>query len=772
MKDIHLDKRQRLSCHVATRPVRSPQHSVPFPCDFSERKPGSMSRLLHLSALITLVVLALAHPGSAQITNCPIDPSIDFYGGRVPQPSALSVDMENLGTTDIEMEVIVAVFKTLGSNTSMRYAHIPVQNIGRGATVTFAFNGATTGEQIAGWDFYQTNLDATAERQTIAITKITVTPYGGSPLDVPFPVTAQTAMVPCLDSSSMMQIPYAGPSIFLTYGQFVNVNGVTVYALTTRAQSAGTFNFDLTADPDPLQARLLTHVYRNDTDASGQPLPSSSFFSAYQLDSDHTTPQNSHNPQMRLDGKVTNPPSTNHIWFKLLDPQDPSPYAAADSSSGDNRDGASLLFFDGQQMQHVDLTAGRLSSDALQASWDDDHRVHLILQGSDHVSGDNYKVIASFDAPDSTTHLFRCETTNTCSTSPVVTMWKRIYIEHDAMFKKGSFIVANTDLNTPEVQVRDGSLFHAGQSIRLIHGSPFLHGVGPGGSLGDTSFFEDATILTPAANDPLSAVYQDQSHTWHVRLTHSLRNLFRKSPINGVDIFADAVGVVTGNPVNDLYLANTSLLSDYFASMFVDVATAPETVSEFPYIDIGTATPSQTYVINTAHLRWFQNATRGTTSTNVWALPDHMHLISATRIAFTPLCQTNYGDTRVDSGNNVSWIYERRIEDAAQPVTEAPCNGAMLPTAARIPQMVSGATVAHELTHQWRVNHQTASSGGHCSAQSYLGNGDICLMSADFPGGASANQIDLGLLTLHYLNHGLDSEYITIRTTSEPVPQQ
>jgi hypothetical protein len=565
------------------------------------------------------------------------------------------------------------------------------------------------------------------------------------------------------------------------------VSGTVPFFSYTPRPRQGVFNFDLTAAAagDPEQARLLTHVYRHDTDPSGQPLPSSSFFSFYQVDPSNTIPPNSPNPQMRLDGTVSNPPSTNRIWFKLVDPEDPSAYAAGDRHAGDNRDRAALIFVSGAQVRQVDLAAGDATSPPLQASWDTDHRVHLIVQGSDHVSGDNYRVIASFEAPNTSTQLFPCETNNTCSASPVITVWKRIYIEADQMFRAGAFIAANTDLTTAEVEVTDASMFHAGQTVRLIHGSPFNHGVGGGGAFGDTSFSEDATVLTPSPNDPIPAVYRDQTQRWHIRLTAPLNHFFRQSPIVGVDTFADAVGVVTGNPLSDVYASNPTLLPAYFASMYVDVAFAPQTVPEFPYIDIASS-PNQMFIILTAHLRWFQNANRGATGTNVAAFPNHMHMISASRIAFTPNCSTNYGDTVVSSGNNVSWIYQRRIEDAPLPIAEAPCNGYSLPTAARDPLMVSGATVAHELTHQWQVNHIAGYCGGHCAAtpsqqcphqqassqSSYLGNGDVCLMSETFPGGATPAQIDLGRLTLHYVNHGVDSEYITIRTTAEPIPQQ
>jgi hypothetical protein len=543
--------------------------------------------------------------------------------------------------------------------------------------------------------------------------------------------------------------------------------GVGRFASSASGSCGPRFVFDL--DPglaalDANQAKLLTHKYRSDdmypsiyqrttlvVDPNPPPLPPG-------------TPPPPPLPQMDITGSVahTLPSSPNDVYFKLIDPKDVAPYALADAHPGDNvvdSAGPLLMLPDGTHRTQV--------GQVLHATWDaTTKKTAVVLEGTDRYAGNNYQVEASFDPA------FPCENTHDpnypCAASAIVTAWKRVYLETDHMFRSGTFLAANTDPASDDVLVDDGSVFHAGQSVRFIHGSPFQHGIAPSGSLfGDTSYSEDAIILTPLPTDPLPAVYL-LNHQWHVRLTHPLNHLFRQSHVAGVFMWADAVGPMSG-PDAGFFDSNPSLLRDYFATMFVELADAPQTVPEFPFIDF-TAVTLVDVALRTMALRWFQNADRGTTPTDVHSYPNHFHVIGASRVPFDSHCSTRFGDTIVSGGGNVSWIWVRRIEDSNLAITEAPCVGFLLSTRGRVLSLVNGLTMAHELTHQWSVNVATDPTG-HCHEQSYLMNGDVCLMNAAYLASAQANQIDAGRVSLHYLNHGADSEYLTIRNQTEPIPQ-
>jgi hypothetical protein len=525
---------------------------------------------------------------------------------------------------------------------------------------------------------------------------------------------------------------------------------------------------------DPNQAKMLTHKYRSDD----------AYFSIYQrttLVSDPNppplppgTPPPPPRPQMDITGSVVNAPADGpyDVYFKLVDPKDPSPYAVGDAHAGDNGDTqhpALLMLPDGTHRTNVGTV--------LHTTWDRlTRKVALVLEGTDHYAGDNYQVEASFD------QAFPCENTHDpsypCATTAIMTTWKRIYIETDHMFRSGAFVTADTDPAVADVEISEQSSFVAGQSVRFIHGSPFHHGLAPAGSpFGDTSFFEDATILTPAQNDPLGAIYIDTDGHWHMRLTHPLRNVFLRTDTRGVSFWADAVGPMTA-PGNGFFEPNTSLLHDYFATMFVDVADAPQTVSEFPHLDIDLLPqPAQRGLAPRLMAnRWFQNSERGTASPDdAKALPNHIHLVGATAIPLNPACGTDLGDTYVSLTSNVSWIWVRRIEDAPFPFGSnepAQCVGLYQGTHNRVPAMVNGLSVTHELTHQWDVNPPVATTFGHCGETSATVPGDVCLMNRAFFATAPPVEIDSGRATLHYLAHGANSEYSTVRSQLEPIPQQ
>ncbi len=85
--------------------------------------------------------------------------------------------------------------------------------------------------------------------------------------------------------------------------------------------------------------------------------------------------------------------------------------------------------------------------------------------------------------------------------------------------------------------------------------------------------------------------------------------------------------------------------------------------------------------------------------------------------------------------------------------------------------------VVHEVVHQWGVNPPPSSANvnvGHCLEQRYQHDGKYCLMHMPYHDAAHNSEFSDGLVALHYRrqNNMVDSEHITIRHATEPVPTQ
>jgi len=527
----------------------------------------------------------------------------------------------------------------------------------------------------------------------------------------------------------------------------------------------GVFTFDLTAaaGADPNQARLLTHVYRHDVDGNGQPLPGSKFFSNSQIQS------TSSRPQMKIEGTVSNAPSTNRIWFKLADPPDPSSYVVQgnDSHAGDNQDGASLKFGTAQ----VNLAPGTTSSAALQASWDIANHVHLILEGSDHVSGDNYKVIASFDAPNATTGLFPCEVSNTCTASPIITTWKRIYLERDHMFRHGTFVTRGRRGDS-DVYVRDVSqLGIPGRTIdiRMIH-APDVVQSGPTTDSFYSEDFHGATIVG------VTTLPSGQMVPAHIQLppNATLAHMYGKdfsdnNPIE-MPILADAIGVI--GTVSDFFdgpgiFAHDSTIDATFGAAYVDIQDAPQDVAEVPYVPRVPGwglTPVPHNGERVFANKWLENGTPVPGSTDRPAFPNHQHLIGGA----SGTLLDDIGVTWTRQNGNHTWIWVASIEHGVTSTRQL--NGLD-------PLLVILENVAHELAHQWRVNEAPWPGGadayGHCQYSSYLHSQRYCRMYVPFDDSHNSERGD-GLVEFHYEHdpqtQHVSSEYLVFRQAAEPLP--
>jgi len=92
------------------------------------------------------------------------------------------------------------------------------------------------------------------------------------------------------------------------------------------------------------------------------------------------------------------------------------------------------------------------------------------------------------------------------------------------------------------------------------------------------------------------------------------------------------------------------------------------------------------------------------------------------------------------------------------------------------PEIVAYENTAHELTHQWRVNTSPVPPGGeglgHCNENSFDNPRMLCHMHVDWDDARHNIERGDGVMTLHYVKRGtvVDSEYLTVRRASEPMP--
>jgi hypothetical protein len=463
-----------------------------------------------------------------------------------------------------------------------------------------------------------------------------------------------------------------------------------------------------------------------------------------------------------------------NVYFRVTDPPDTAPYTiAAHDARADDNDPAGP-----KGALIVPLPCANAPSGAAPCTPSGaDGWARVILTITDHAAGDNYVVEASTDPA------FPCA--GGCAHSGLITAWKRVYIEADTMFRKGAYVgrtvaagESEVVINLPRQATGPGiQPFREGQHVLFIHGEPYLHGPSSAGQkLTPSAYAEEADIARTTKADPRPGVGRNAKGEWVLRLAKPLSNGFSRSEYSNVYPFlADAVGVITGSAPGmpaDYYVADQSLLAGHLATMQVDVRAAPQAFSAFPFASEFTVREE-----GLMSLRWFANASRGDTVNDVRSLPNHIHLVGASVAKIEPTCSTQFGDTLVQLGNNRSFVYVGRIEQASVDPNFLGSGCGPAPTYRKSVQMAIQGTVTHEVTHQWRVNHRPGGDvdangeyTGHCTER--LPTGDMCLMHRLYPDTGSPSQVDAGRTAMHYLAHGTNSEYFDVRRVQDPMPQQ
>jgi len=448
-------------------------------------------------------------------------------------------------------------------------------------------------------------------------------------------------------------------------------------------------------------------------------------------------PDGAGNPVIKIAGTLrdgfTGQPKSGAVHLRVNDPPDPAPYRGGDARPGDNDGGAASI--------------NGATTTSVQA--DSQGRFEAALVVNSRTAGDNYEVVGAADDQ------FTCGGTS-CPRSPAFTLWKRVYVEEEQMFRRGSFLndLARASLN--EIRIEDPTPFQGlatGEMLELVHAES---GRGEGFYRDFVAFnsLEQKTngdwVITTAAATPVPRSYGAPPSP---------------TPNPLLDVIRDGVGVVSAGT----FKTNASYTETLFASMFVEMKPIASAVTEVPYV------AELKNPINFFADRWLQQGVR---ITLLDSRPDAnvFHRIAASQAPLVKkegFCSgAQAGVTFVGRDENFSYIFDQRIRDlaagvVADSIAGCPAVGGEYLNAPAF--RINGEVTAHETVHFWvhTAREPDMDSEGHCVRNRYVDDTN-CLMHRPYAG----PELYDGQVLLHYDMNGAHSEYMWVRRDPDPVPQQ
>lgn len=522
---------------------------------------------------------------------------------------------------------------------------------------------------------------------------------------------------------------YGGTNEF-TY----SIGGIVPVAITqpigffvTLEKTNATLTFDLTSEPETRRRVLISKSGSDDT---------------------YDSPMQKTDRRIEIRGTATEnglPKSGQTIYLRVIDPPDVAAYIpSANRVAGDNRGGAGSL-------------------DAAQLVSDGSGKFSTTLTITDHHAGDNYEVLGSYQ-PAGTNGRFPCETSTTtpCPRTGVLTAWKRVYVEHKGMFRKGAYVKRAAAIDAEIVAVSDTTPFAANDRILLVHGPRLELVPTPGAPLPgppvDFFYQEENRVkeIIPAAGDVPGKLVL----TAKLSQPFGPDRSYAEDATDPIPYLADGVGVITGNENSDLYEPNSSFAPFLFNTAFVEYVDARTTTRAIPL-------ELELKFLSSVHMskKWYENSIRSGIS-QVDNVPNYRQLLGARQFLEEDGVGARLGRT-LHNGHDPSWVFAGRIERAT--------TQAVQPVFGLDPLRVNGEVTTHELVHQWNVNANAAAgslSEGHCNRQDYRQQGPFCLMHSPFYDVHHNAEFADGFMFLHYVTTltGADSEYLTIREANDPMP--
>lgn len=406
------------------------------------------------------------------------------------------------------------------------------------------------------------------------------------------------------------------------------------------------------------------------------------------------------------------------------------------------------------------LRCAVLSSPAVQA--DAQGRFEATPVVHSRTAGDNFQIVGAANE--------NLTCTTVCPRSAILTLWKRTYVEEGHMFRSGAFITNSADAGATTFSVSDAVPFQnlaPGAALKLIHADV---GLGEG-------FYWEIVYFKSVQHDPSGAwtitVDSDPALTGQ-GIAHdygtSVGGAQPQNYLPWASLLRDAVGVVGA----DTYTAVPTFVAPTLGDAFVEIKGIAVVVDEVPHLDVVPLLPDNIQYSD----HWFENA-QGTLRK---AVPNTLHRIAASEGPPLHVPAHNgmpagwgvdLGVTTVGGGNNVSFIFDKRIDDLSVAPAVGP-RGVLMGAEYQNTNaaVVNARTTAHETVHFWvRSQRQGITDPqGHCNTQQYDDPSLTCLMHQP----AGANGLDSARIHMHYMKlptGTVDSEYLIIRAATDPVDQ-
>jgi hypothetical protein len=422
--------------------------------------------------------------------------------------------------------------------------------------------------------------------------------------------------------------------------------------------------------------------------------------------------------------RVRAAPAGTVVYLKVIDPEDTAAYGTPHQKD-DNIDTAGGT-----------ISGGKTTSVTLPASG----TVSVVLKTTLHASGDNYQVQASSDPALTTDSNFVCSPSSGCQTTPVITAWKRMYVEEDEMYRESQLLAERSLVGASVVYV-DARGFQKGNSVRLVHAPSYLRMADYDV---DGFYSEDRTIVGVARNS-------DPSHAGAYAITLDaplMKAYYRDINVGSLQLGDAIADLSAGDP---LYHFSEQYLAGAFAEAFVDVVKTNTSGVGVPLYNSMTDL-AMTYVGG----KWFAARTQVQPPSN-----SGMVIAAATS---APIAPDPVAGQRIPigttSGTTYSYVWRQSIDDGTRP-------GSKLLIKRLDPNVVSGEVLVHEIAHQWKVNQNYPDN--ECTRNSYADGTKFCQGN----GPQNSGQYGDGIVKFHYVGNSpttADSEYIDIRKTGEPKP--
>lgn len=416
-------------------------------------------------------------------------------------------------------------------------------------------------------------------------------------------------------------------------------------------------------------------------------------------------------------------PAGSVIYLKVIDPAQTAAYGP--QQPDDNVDSSSGTI-NGAKTANVTLPQTGI--------------VDLVLRTTLHAAGDNYRVQASADPSLATDPNFVCSPANGCQTTPVITVWKRLYLETNEMYRNSQLIAWRVLPGDRFVYVNNRG-FGRNDRVRLIHAPSFLR-TAPGDPVG--FYDEDHVVRSVRRNQN-----QNIPAAFEIELENPagvMGSYKTEAPIAGVQLGDAIVNLGRNDP---FFHMDEQYVSAAFADAFVEVVKIGTNGVGMPFYD---AMTNNAMIF--AGAKWF--SLRETTAAVSNA---GLAVAGGTR---APLPQAPDALSLGTTTGPYSYVWRQNIDDA----TSGPRSRYPL-TSGHNPQLTSGEVLVHELAHQWNVNPNYVDH--ECDKNSYTFPTKYCQMNSP----ENSAQYDDGQVKFHYVGSAprdADSEYMTIRKAGEPRP--